>query len=142
MNEIEFFYEDTSFRLEEQTKVVDWLIAVATEYNSAIASINYIYCSDNYLLDINREYLNHDYFTDIITFDQRDDVDEPIEADIFISIDRIKDNAQQESLKFEDELHRVTVHGLLHLIGFNDKTTEQELEMRKTEDACLSLLQN
>ena len=142
MNKIEFFYEDTDFKLEEHTPLIDWLIQVAHRYNSEISSINYIYCSDNYLVKINKEYLDHDYYTDIITFDQRDQKEEAIEADIFISVDRIKENARSQSLKFEEELHRVTVHGLLHLIGFNDKTPTEELEMRKTEDTCLSLLHN
>lgn len=142
MNVIEFFYEDIDFQLEEPSLVSQWLNQVAQQFSRKISYINYIYCSDNYLLQINKEYLNHDYYTDIITFDQRDGTETQIEADIFISIDRIKENATDQGVQFLDELHRVTVHGLLHLIGFNDKTPAEEIEMRKTEDACLSLLHN
>lgn len=139
MKSIHFFSEDIPFELKQKGKTRAWLEAIAQQYQAEIDQINYIYCSDNYLLDINRNYLNHDYFTDIITFDQREQSDQPIEADIFISLDRVKDNASSQSLSWPHELRRVMAHGLLHLIGFNDKTTEQQQEMRKTEDACLSL---
>lgn len=142
MAEIEFFSEDTPFTLENQTEITAWLEAIASKYEQEILYINYIYCSDNYLLEINKTYLDHDYFTDIITFDQRDNIEEPIEADIFISIDRVEENAKDSKTTFETELNRVMAHGLLHLIGFNDKTEEQKTEMRKTEEACLSLLKN
>jgi len=117
-----------------------WLQQVAQGYDQEIESINYIYCSDNYLLQINQKYLKHDYFTDIITFDHRNSTVEPIEADIFISIDRVKENASHHDVNWTNELHRVMIHGLLHLLGLDDKTDKQKQLMRETEDACLSLL--
>lgn len=142
MENIEYFSEDTSFEASNKEQLSTWLNAITARYEQEIAFLNYIYCSDNYLLQINKEYLQHDYFTDIITFDQRDFDDQPIEGDIFISIDRVADNATNNHTSFEHELHRVMAHGLLHLLGFNDKTDEQKQQMRESEDACLSLLQN
>lgn len=142
MENIEFFSEDTPFQIQETDRLTSWLNTIASRYDQEIAYLNYIYCSDNYLLQINQEYLQHDYYTDIITFDQRDFDDDPIEGDIFISIDRVKDNSAQNKSSFEQELHRVMAHGLLHMLGFNDKTNEEKEEMRESEDACLSLLQN
>ena len=103
-----------------------------------LISLNYIYTSDEYLLKINKEYLNHDTFTDIVTFDQSTQKDH-IEADIFISIDRIKDNANNLNIPVQEELHRVMIHGVLHLIGFRDKTETEKKEMRKKENHYLAL---
>ena len=139
MNSIQFFVEDLSFELKQKKKIRSWLNTIASKYEAEIEQLNYIYCSDNYLLEVNKTYLNHDYYTDIITFDQSDG-EGPIEADIFISIDRVKDNASTSSSSWMSELHRVMVHGLLHLLGFDDKTDEQKQIMRKTENDCLSLL--
>mgnify|MGYP000031598259 CR=1 FL=1 len=140
MELITFFTEDISFQIEQPKKLKAWLNKVASHFQSEIREINYIYCSDNYILEINKTYLSHDYYTDIITFDQRDDQNQPIAADIFISIDRVHENAGTQQISFSSELHRVMVHGLLHLIGYNDKTKAEAEEMRKTEDASLSLL--
>ena len=104
-----------------------------------LSNINYIFCSDDYLLTINQEHLNHDYYTDIITFDLSEK-ENNIESDIFISIDRVKENAKNNHVKFHIELYRVLIHGVLHLLGFNDKNEEEKLIMREKEDACLSLL--
>lgn len=142
MDHIQFFEEDTSFNHPNAENIKEWLNKVALNYEQAIEQLNYIYCSDNYLLEINQHYLNHDYYTDIITFDQRDSIDLPIEADIFISIERVRDNAELGQVAFIHELNRVHVHGLLHLLGFEDHTADQKEVMRKTEDACLSLLPN
>lgn len=142
MDNIEFFSEDTSFQISGSDRLSSWLNTIAAHHEQNISCLNYIYCSDNYLLQINQEYLQHDYFTDIITFDQRDFDDEPLEGDIFISVERVKDNSQQNNTSFDTELHRVMAHGLLHLLGLNDKTEEEKLKMRESEDACLSLLQN
>jgi len=142
MKPIQFFIEDVSLNLSHKGKLRTWLTSIASEYGYEINQLNYIYCSDNYLLDINKTYLNHDYYTDIITFDQREDLSNTIEADIFISIDRVKENAQEQNLPWKTEMHRVMIHGLLHLLGFDDKTLALQQEMRKTEDACLSLLQD
>lgn len=144
MESIQFFSEDTPFALEqEQTSIAqDWVLTVIVSHNQQVESLNFIFCSDDYLLDINRTYLDHDYYTDIITFDNRESVSDEIESDIFISIDRIKDNAQSLGLTFDRELHRVIIHGVLHLLGWDDKTNEQKHAMREKEEACLSLHPN
>jgi len=97
--------------------------------------ISYIFCSDEYLLDINKTYLDHDYYTDIITFPYKQGKE--IESDIFISIDRIKENAQSYGVTFDDELLRVIAHGVLHMVGYGDKTDEQQIEMTKMENQAL-----
>ena len=117
----------------------NWIEKCVQENSFSIENINYIFCSDPYLLDINQKYLNHDYFTDIITFDNSEPESEDLEGDLYISIDRVRDNALQLDQPFERELHRVMIHGVLHLMGFQDKTPEQESEMRDQEDKCLNL---
>ena len=139
MSSIHFFCEDIDFKLEHSELISDWLTQIATDHDAEIEDINYIFCSDTYLLEINRQYLDHDYFTDIITFDNSTQ-GQPLLSDIFISIDRVKDNASHEGVDFNQEMHRVLVHGLLHLLGFNDKDSHDQILMRQKEDACLSLL--
>lgn len=136
---IQFFSEETEFTLDSQDIISDWIHEVASLQNYLIGDLNYIFCTDDYLLEINKEHLNHDYYTDIITFDQSEE-DGLIEADIFISVDRVKDNAEKLGVDFPKELHRVIIHGLLHLLGFGDKTKAEKIEMREKEDACISLL--
>ena len=138
--EINFFTEDISYTLKHKTKLRQWIHSIVQSENRAIEEINYIFCSDDYLLNINRQYLNHDYYTDIITFDNTDDYDPGLCSDIYISIDRVKDNARRHQSNFSTELHRVMIHGILHLLGQGDKTPEQKQAMRKREEACLSLL--
>jgi len=99
--------------------------------------LSYIFCSDKYLLSINQKYLNHNTLTDIVTFDLAEDAE--IEGEIYISVERVKENAVKYAVDFEEELHRVIIHGLLHLIGYKDKTASQKAQMRKKEQACLSL---
>ena len=140
MEEIQFFSEDTSFELQSPEQVSDWISGIVQSEDQEISAINFIFCSDNYLLEVNRTYLNHDYFTDIITFDQREYDDDPLESDIFISIDRVKENAEALSNSFNTELHRVIIHGVLHLLGWNDKSDDEKQAMREKEEACLSLL--
>lgn len=135
---IHFFSEDISFSLEEEEEAVSWIENILDQEKQVSKSINYIFCSDNYLLKINQDYLDHDTLTDIITFDNSEE-EGKIEADIFISIDRVKENAHSLDKTFNEELHRIIIHGLLHLAGYNDKTDEDKTEMRKKEDACLSL---
>lgn len=137
--EIQFFEEDISYSLENPSLIIDWLNKIAQKHQVQIRSLNYIFCSDQYLLEINREYLNHDYYTDIITFDNSEASNE-IEGDIFVSIDRIEDNAASHGTIFQEELHRVIAHGLLHLLGYMDKTAAEKKLMREKEEACLSLL--
>lgn len=135
---IEFFSEDTDFELNNPEQVSEWIADVIERHGQELSNLTYIFCSDDYLHEINLEYLDHDTLTDIITFNNAD-MEGIIEGDIFISIDRVRDNAQDHGTTFEDELHRVIIHGVLHLIGFKDKTEEQEVLMRKEEDSSLSL---
>ena len=142
MDSLHFFYEDTSFLLDNPEPTALWVGAIIKSHQQEAEAINFIFCSDEYLLDINRSYLDHDYYTDIITFDNRESEADNLESDIFISIDRIKENAQELSITFHRELHRVIIHGILHLLGWNDKTDKQKQAMREKEEACLSLHPN
>ena len=135
---INFFSEEIDFKLEDETKTSLWLNLISENNNQIISNINYVFCNDEYLLNINKEHLNHDYYTDIITFDLSDTNE--IESDIFISIDRVKENATNQNTSFVKELNRVLAHGLLHLIGYDDKTDDDKKIMRDKEDSCLSLL--
>lgn len=117
-----------------------WLINVAESESKKIVQLNYIFCDDEYLLDINKRYLDHDYYTDIITFPYQEG--KLLEGDLFISLDRIKENALQYSNSFDTELRRVMVHGLLHLMGYTDKTNEDLLKMRERENFYLDLYVN
>ena len=138
---IQFFSEGISFRLDNKTKIRSWFLNCADDHNYKIDYINYIFCNDEYLLQINQTSLNHDYYTDIITFDLSSS-EKIIEADIFISLDRIRDNAKKLSVDFINELHRVMIHGLLHLVGYDDRSKEDALVMRQKESVYLSLLKN
>ena len=122
-------------------KINVWLFSLIEKHNYILEELNYIFCSDEYLLKINQEYLNHDYFTDIITFDNSE-VKNTLVSDIFISIDRVKDNATSMNNDFELELLRVLSHGLLHLFGFKDKTEKDIQIMRTKEDESINLYLN
>lgn len=134
---IHFFTEDTTYQLRQRTEIRSWLKSIAKKEKYSILELNYIFCSDEYLLQINKDFLDHDYYTDIITFDNSE-VKGKIEGDIFVSIDRVRDNAQQQKTSLKDELHRVLAHGLLHLTGNKDKTSEENKMMRKKEDTALA----
>ncbi|WP_424962667.1 rRNA maturation RNase YbeY [Ekhidna sp.] len=136
---INFFSEDIDFSLSNPHIQTQWISSIIFSHKFSLEEINYIFSSDEYLLQINREHLNHDYYTDIITFDNSEETG-VIESDIFISIDRVKENAKNQKASFTDELNRVMIHGVLHLLGFGDKTEEEKKVMREKEDACLSLL--
>ena len=136
---IHFFNEDISCSLKHQNALTTWLNNLAVDHDHKVESLNYVFCTDDYLLAINKEYLQHDYFTDIITFDNSEK-SHLIEGDVFISIERVEENAQFMGVAFQQELHRVIVHGLLHLLGFADKTDVEKKQMREKEEACLSLL--
>ena len=138
MSEILFFKEETAYSLPDETTVKDWIRDCIEQENKKTGNINFILCSDPYLLNINQRYLNHDFFTDIITFDQSESSSE-ISGDIYISVDRVKENAGKLKVKFEHELCRVLIHGILHLVGYNDKTDSEKSQMREKEEACLSL---
>ena len=114
-----------------------WIKAVAASYGKKIGEIAYIFVDDKKILDVNQQYLQHDYFTDIITFDYCEG--DVLSGDLFISIDTVKDNAIEYGTDFKDELNRVMVHGILHLIGYDDHCEEDIAEMRKTENSYLSL---
>ncbi len=139
MGKINFFKEDISIKTSQLKPLKSWVIATATAERHHIEEVNYIFCSDEYLLGINREYLLHDYYTDIITFNNSTDP-ETLCSDIFISIDRVKENAISENVDFQNELARVMIHGLLHLCGYTDKSTIDKKQMREKEDHYLSLL--
>lgn len=114
-----------------------WIETIAKEEHKSINYINFIFCSDDYLLDINIKYLNHDYYTDIITFPYREGDD--IESDIFISVDRVKENAEDYHETFDNEMLRVMAHGVLHLMGYGDKNPEMSTIMRAKENECIQL---
>lgn len=135
---IEFLSEDIEFELKNPDKVSEWIATVIEQHGQELANLTYIFCSDDYLHEINVAYLDHDTLTDIITFNNADE-NGTVEGDVFISIDRVRDNADELGTSFDDELHRVIIHGVLHLLGFKDKTKEEEELMRKQEDLSLSL---
>ncbi|PSR55300.1 rRNA maturation RNase YbeY [Adhaeribacter arboris] len=135
---IEFISEEVDFTLKDVDKVKSWIDQVIVDHQFRLENITYIFCSDEYLYNINQTYLNHDTLTDIITFDNSDE-EETLESDIFISIDRVKENASQLNISFTDELHRVIIHGVLHLMGYDDKEESSKAIMRQKEDKYLSL---
>ena len=137
MEHIYFESEGIDFVLSNQQVYVDWIFSFSETYDKIPEELNFTFCSDNQLLEINRKHLNHDYFTDIITFDYC--IEEKLFGDIFISIDRVEDNAITYDVPFEKELLRVLAHGVLHLIGFKDKSAEDEKEMRMAEDKAMAL---
>ena len=133
-----FHSEEIQFSLEKEVEISDWIKKVIILENNTLGVINYVFCSDKYLLKLNQDYLNHDNYTDVITFNYV--ADSVISGDIFISVDRVTDNASQNQITLTTELHRVMIHGVLHLIGYNDKTTEEAQEIRDKEDYYLTLL--
>jgi rRNA maturation RNase YbeY len=152
---ISFHTEDVEFKLKNKTRLKKWIVATIEKKKRNAGDISYVFCSDSFLLKMNKEYLNHDTYTDIITFDYSiEDNKLPISGDIFISIERVKENAEkfsikksaegdnrkQEQVRFENELHRIIIHGTLHLLGYKDKTKIAKAEMTKQEDLCLAQL--
>lgn len=135
---INFFSEDITFRVTEKKKIKNWIQSVIEKYKFKVGDVNYIFTSEHRILEINNQYLGHNYFTDIITFPYSEG--NKISADIFISIPTVKSNALKYSNSFELELNRVMVHGVLHLVGFNDYTNEEIIEMRKAEDFWINEL--
>jgi rRNA maturation RNase YbeY len=129
---IQFCSEDITFSLKEKLKHKAWLNEVAKQEGKKILELSYVFCSDEYLLQINQEYLNHDTLTDIVTFDNSEEP-KKIEGDIFISVDRVKENGEKLGTS-ETELERVMVHGLLHLLGYKDKKKEDKALMTEKED--------
>lgn len=138
MANITFQSADRSLTLPNKTAIKTFIASLIKREGKKLASINYVFCSDAFLLDINQRFLQHDYYTDIITFGLSEP-GMPIEAEIYISVDRVKDNAKREASSFRMEMLRVILHGALHLCGYKDKTVKQAAEMRNMEDAYLQL---
>lgn len=140
--EIDFFNQDCEFKLPNRDVLVAWIEQTIAEEGKDADTISVIFCSDDYLLEVNKKYLNHDYYTDIITFDYAEDIpDENIIAgDLFISIDTVARNAFEYRARFKQELHRVIIHGVLHLLGYKDKSPKEAIEMRSKEDYYLAKL--
>ena len=129
---ISYFFEDTDFLFKGKTRNNKWLRLVAESEVRRLGDISIILCSDNYILDVNQQYLQHDYFTDIITFDYCEG--DRLSGDLFISVDTVRENALEYGTEFYDELNRVIVHGILHLIGYDDHSDEDIAVMRKKEN--------
>lgn len=136
MGHIHFFTEDTTYKIGQKLLLKRWIKTTIVSEGFNVGEINIILCSDSYLLDINKQYLQHDTYTDIVTFDnsERDDA---IAGDIFISIDRVQENALKFGVPERDELHRVIIHGILHLCGYGDKQKEEKTLMTEKEDFYL-----
>lgn len=139
MPKINFFNEDISYTLKQKTKIRQWIGETIAEEGFQLEELNFILCSDEYLLVINQDFLQHDDYTDVITFDNSEE-ENLIIGDIFISLERIRENAQHLKIKAEQELCRVMIHGTLHLLGYKDKTKSAKQEMTKKEDYYLGKL--
>lgn len=142
---IKFSSKDIDFKLTRQKVFKDWIKKILSDHSLRVGDINYLFTNDKEVLKINQEFLGHDYYTDIITFDTSDYGLDPAEedkvsSDIVISVDTVRENAKTYGATFEDELHRVIIHGILHLIGYDDHTDEDRAQMREQEDKALLLL--
>ena len=135
---VSYFFEDTNFKFNRRRLTSQWLKFTAESEIKRIGQVNIIFCSDNYILDINQKYLQHDYFTDIITFDYCEG--NTLHGDIFVSLDTVRSNAAEFGTTFDNELHRILIHGILHLCGQADKTPEARAEMTHKANEALTLL--
>lgn len=135
---IEFHTDQVSFPDIDAARVTSWIERVAGGYGKRVGEVHYIFCSDERILEVNREFLRHDYYTDHIGFDYS--VDDILSGDLFLSLDTIRSNAEQLGEQYGRELHRVIIHGILHLVGFKDKTPSERREMESAEDAALEML--
>ena len=133
-NSISYHFEDADIDLPDEERLTAWLLAVAVAEGKPVHEVAYIFCSDDYLLQMNRDYLQHDYYTDVITFPYSQIL---VHGDIFISTDRIRDNARTNNISLERELCRVMVHGVLHLAGYSDKTDIERAQMTEKENFYL-----
>ena len=131
-----FFFEAPKFSLKKRTELKLFIEHIFKKYRQKLESLNYIFTSDKRVLEINKAYLKHDYFTDIISF-ELSEPGSPVQGEIYISIERVRDNAVNEDVSFKEELLRVIFHGALHLCGFKDKTLAEKTKMRQLEDSCL-----
>lgn len=135
-----FSYADKTLPYGQKKKLKEFLAVIAGKEGFSIADLSYVFCSDEYLLQMNRQFLQHDYYTDIITFDLREDQKaRELVGEVYISIDRVRDNANALGISFEDELCRVVFHGVLHLCGYKDKLKADVVKMRAAEDSYLGL---
>lgn len=133
---VRFHFLTEGFSLKDRGRLKQFLVELCRKEGQNVEAINYIFCDDRYLLEINKTYLKHDTYTDIVTF-QLSGKGEPLLADIYISIERVKENAGNFQVSFRSELHRVIFHGALHLCGYKDKNKAQAAEMRRRENECL-----
>ncbi|NHF59055.1 rRNA maturation RNase YbeY [Flavobacteriaceae bacterium TP-CH-4] len=133
---ISFHYE-VDFRLRDETRYSDWISRVIESEGKKLGELSYVFCSDRYLLEINQKYLGHDTYTDIITFDYCEAFS--MSGDFFISVERVKENASELAIAFEEELRRVMVHGVLHLLGYDDKKKKDQAVMRRKEDEKIEM---
>lgn len=131
------FSEECSFRLKDKLKIKRWIKQVIENYGYKLGEVSYVFCSDERILEVNKQYLSHDFYTDIITFDYVEK--ERISGDIFISIDRVEENAKDFNVTFQQELLRVIIHGVLHLLGFEDHSQEEQQIMRQKENEAIAL---
>ena len=134
---IYFSTENIDFELADEPKVKKWILAVVGAQGKRVGNLNYLFCDDSYLINVNRTYLNHDTYTDIITFDYVEG--NVVSGDILISVERVRENATLFNSSFEQELRRVIIHGVLHLLGQADKSDEDAAEMRRKEESALAL---
>ena len=135
---IKFFSQNTNYNISGKNKLRKWIENAAISENKPISELIYIICDDTYLLNLNETYLNHNTFTDVISFDMSDS-NVNIKGEIYISIDRVRENSRKYGETIQDEFHRVMIHGMLHLAGYNDRTENERTEMRLKEDYYLSL---
>ena len=130
--------DDIKMPVFPKRKISLWIKQVAEKYDKRVGEISYIFCSDNKIMEVNKEYLNHDYYTDIITFDYTEE--DIISGDIFISVDTVRTNAEKYKVAYNDELYRVIIHGILHLCGIDDKARGARAVMEKSENDALGIL--
>jgi probable rRNA maturation factor len=136
---ISFHYQVPSFRIKSKKRITDWILLIAFLEKKEIEKIDFIFCDDKYLLQLNKKFLSHKNYTDVLTFNYSEKK-KSINAEIYISIDRVRENASLFNISFAEELNRVIVHGLLHCLGYHDKNDHARRQMRKKEDKCLLLL--
>ncbi len=137
-NKIQFFLEGTSYQLRNKAQLRQWLDRVITSENEAYHDVNIVLCTDEFLHQLNLTYLSHDQFTDVLTFDFSEG-DHVVSGDIYISLPRVKENAHRFNVSLKDEIHRVIVHGILHLLGYDDKRARDKQQMTRKENLYLSL---
>lgn len=135
---ISYVAEQIAMPLIDEPQIARWITRVAAGYGFAVGDITYVFCSDERILEVNRQFLGHDYYTDVITFDYS--TPSRIAGDIYISLDTVRSNAEQVGASFEQELHRILIHGVLHLTGQGDKTPETKAQMTAKEEAALAIL--